>query len=60
MKKVMVITILFLLVGIGFANAQTTLFSGKLQNPTKTGPFVVTSTNEKEDAYGGRFFKIKT
>ena len=60
MKKVMVITILFWLVGMGFANAQTnTLFSGPLQNSDRTGPFVVTSTNEKEDAYGGRFFKIK-
>ena len=59
LKKVMVITILFLLVGIGFANAQTTLFSGKLQNPTRTGPFVVATTGEKEDLYGNRVFKTK-
>ena len=60
MKKVMVITILFWLVGMGFANAQTTtLFSGKLLNPDRTGAFIVASTGEKEDAYGNRVFKTK-
>jgi hypothetical protein len=57
MKKVMVITILFWLVGMGFANAQTTtLFSGKLLNSDRTGPFIATSTEERERADGSRYF----
>ena len=60
MKKVMVITILFWLVGMGFANAQmTSLFSGPLKNPDRTGPFIVSSTGEKDDPYGNRVFKTK-
>lgn len=60
MKKVMVITILFWLVGMGFANAQTTtLFSGKLLNSDRTGPFIATSTEERERGDGSRYFKTE-
>jgi len=60
MKKVMVITILFWLVGMGFANAQTTtLFSGKLLNSDRTGPFIATSTEERERDDGSRYFKTE-
>ena len=60
MKKVMVITILFWLAGMGFANGQTTTkFAGKLLNSDRTGPFIITSTEEREDGKGGRFFKTK-
>jgi len=59
MKRVMVITILFLLVGMGFANAQTTTITGKLLNPERTGPFVVTAVNEKENLDGSRSFRTK-
>jgi hypothetical protein len=60
MKKVMVITILFWLVGMGFANAQTTtLFSGKFLNSDRTGPFIATSTEERERDDGSRYFKTE-
>ena len=59
MKKVMVITILFWLAGMGFANAQTTVFSGKLLNSERTGPFIITSTEERDGTNGSRYFKTK-
>jgi hypothetical protein len=62
MKKVMVMAILSLLVGASFARAQTTAFTGKLLNSDKTGSFIVTSTEQKDTANGGRIFvtKVKT
>ena len=62
MKKVMGVAILSLLVGASFAGAQTTTFTGKLLNPDRTGPFTVTSTEQKDTANGGRVFvtKVKT
>jgi len=44
MKKTMVIAILFFLVGVGLAHAQTTIFSGKLLNADRTGPMMATNT----------------
>jgi hypothetical protein len=63
MKKVMGVAILFLLVGASFAGAQsTTLFTGKLLNPDRNGPFTVTLTEQKDTDNGGRVFvtKVKT
>jgi hypothetical protein len=60
MKKVMAIALLFWLVGVGFANAQTTILTGKLLNFDRTGPFIITSVEEKEKADGSRVFKTKT
>ena len=60
MKKVIVIAILFLLVGASFASGQTTtLFTGKLQNPDRTGPFTVTLTKQKDTGNGGQIFVTK-
>jgi hypothetical protein len=60
MKKVIVIAILSLLVGASFASAQTTtLFTGKLQNPDRTGPFTVTLTKQKDTGNGGQIFVTK-
>ncbi len=63
MKKVMVMTIMFLLVGASLASAQTTtIFTGKLLNPDRTGPLTVALTEQKDTANGGRVFvpKVKT
>jgi hypothetical protein len=63
MKKVMGVAILFLLVGASLAGAQTTtLFTGKLLNPDRNGPYTVTVTQQKDTPNGGRFLvtKVKT
>ena len=62
MKKVMAMAVLFLLVGVSLASAQTTTFTGKLLNPDRTGPFTITLTQQKDTANGGRVFvtKVKT
>jgi len=59
----MAMAVLFLLVGASFAGAQTTtLFTGKLLNPDRNGPFTVTLTEQKDTDNGGRVFvtKVKT
>jgi hypothetical protein len=58
MKKVMAMAVLFLLVGVSFASAQTT-FTGKLLNPDRTLPFTVTLTEQRDTDNGGRVFKTK-
>jgi len=62
MKKVMVMAILFLLVAASFAGAQGTIFTGKLLNPDRTGPFTITTTEQRDTSNGGRVFvtKVKT
>ncbi len=62
MKKVMAIVILTLLAGASFANAQGIVFTGKLLNPDKTGPFTVATTEQRDTGHGGKVFinKVKT
>ena len=60
MKKVMAMAILFLLVGVSFASAQTTTFRGKLLNPDRTGPFTITKTEQRDTGIGGQIFVTKT
>jgi len=63
MKKGMAIAVLFLLVGASLAGAQeTTLFTGKLLNPDRNGPYTLTVTQQKDTDNGGRIFvtKVKT
>ena len=59
MKKSMIIAVLVLIVGTGFAYAQTTTFTGKPTNTDGT-VFTVTSTREQNDPNGGRTFVTKT
>jgi hypothetical protein len=60
MKKVMAMAVLFLLVGASLAGAQeTTLFTGKLLNPDRNGPYTVTVTQQRDTENGGRFFVTK-
>ena len=63
MKKVMAMAVLFLLVGASLAGAQeTTLFTGKLLNPDRNGPYTVTVTQQRPTENGGQIFvtKVKT
>ena len=60
MKKVMAMAVLFLLIGASLAGAQgTTLFTGKLLNPDRNGPYTVTLTQQRDTGNGGRVFKTK-
>lgn len=60
MKKVMAMAVLFLLVGASLAGAQeTTLFTGKLLNPDRNGPYTVTVTQQRDTENGGRIFVTK-
>jgi len=59
MKKVMAMAVLFLLVGASLAGAQTTLFTGKLLNPDRSGPFTITKTEQRDTDNGGRVFVTK-
>jgi len=60
MKKGMAMAVLFLLVGVSFASAQTTTFRGKLLNPDRTGPFTITKTEQRDTGIGGQIFVTKT
>lgn len=59
MKRSMIIIVLVLLVGTGFAYAQTITYTGKPTNTDGT-VFTVTATKEKNDANGGRTLVTKT
>jgi hypothetical protein len=49
------------LVGASLAGAQeTTLFTGKLLNPDRNGPYTPTITQQKDTDNGGRVFVTKT